>query len=112
GFEIPQQQLVIALVVAGGLAKRNLIFLHIRQAHAKVVGLHARVAGAFFAGPAIVQAGQKAAGLVAFFHIRIDARDELVLGRIFGLHAIERFAVLGIRLATNRVGDAGLGHQI
>ena len=55
GLEVAQEQLVIALVVARRLGERDAIVLHIGQAHAEVVGLHALVARAFFARAAVVQ---------------------------------------------------------
>ena len=72
-LEVPQQQLVLQLVVAGRLGERDLVLLHVGQAHAEVVGLHALVARAFLAGRAGMHARQQAARLVALLHVGIDA---------------------------------------
>ena len=71
-LEVAQQQLVLLLVVAGGLGPGIAVLRHVGQAQAEVVGLHALVAGAFVAGRAGVDARQQAARFVARLHVRID----------------------------------------
>src|SRR4051812_28511019 len=59
-----------------------------------------------------VNARQQAARFVSLLHIRIDARDELMMRRVLCLDAVERLAILAIGFAPDRVRNARFGHQV
>ena len=112
GFVIAQQQFIPLFVVALGLVERDAILGMIGQAHAKAVGLDPPVSRALFAGTLRIQKRQQPAAGIAGSDIRIDARHELVVLGVLGLHAVQRLAVLGVGLASNRVADVGGRQQI
>ena len=93
GLEVPQEQLVPARVVVGGLLPRAAVFRHVGGAQAEVVGLHLAIAGKLLARTLGVDAGQEAAGSITGFHVRVDGPDELVAHRAAGLHAVQGLAV-------------------
>jgi len=74
-----------------------------------------------FDGVLGVDEGQQAARRIARFDVRVNVLDEVVLvflgvvrARfiVAALHAIERFAVLGVRFASDGITDAGRGHEV
>ena len=70
------------------------------------------VGGAFGAGTGGGDAGQEAAGGIAGDDVGRDAGKKLVGLGLPGLDAVEGFAELGVGLAADAVGDAGLGHEV
>ena len=111
-LEVSQQQLVPKRVVALGLCEGDAVLGVIGQAHAEAVRLNTAVAVAILARPVRVNEGKESTLGVCFDHVGIDAREELVVDRPLHLDAIERFGILAVGLASNRVGDARSRHQI
>ena len=112
-LEIPQQQLVLPLVITFRLAERNAVFRNPRHAHPIAVGLKPPIAGSTLSRIAAVNARQQAAGGVTGNDIWVDRNHKaMVVDVPLLLYAVECLAVLVIRLATDRVGYAGGRHQI
>ena len=78
-LEVPQQQFIALLVVAGRLGKGNRFSAYIRHAHAEAVGLHAVVRRPFLSRRIAMNARQQPAGRVAGYDVRIDRLDEQVV---------------------------------
>ncbi len=112
GLEVAQQQFIEHRIVVGRFGPLAAVRRHVGRDDAQVVGLHSVVGRALLARPLGVDARQQAARPVARANEGIDWLDELVRACVLRLDAVQRFVVLGIRLAANRVRDAGLGHQI
>jgi hypothetical protein len=112
GLEVAEEELVIARVVAGGLGERDAVGGSVGETEAEIVGLDLGVGGAFGAGTGGGDAGQEAAGGIAGDDVGRDAGKELMRLGLPGLDAVEGFAELGVGLAADAVGDAGLGHEI
>ncbi len=113
GREHPQEQFVLARIVALGLGERQAVLLRVGQAHAEAIGLHPAVARAVLTGRFGRDARQQAARPVA----RLDeGRDPVgegvaVVADVF-LHPVELLAVGLRRFAADRVADPGGRHQI
>ena len=112
GLEVAQQQFVLLLVVVGRLRPGPAVLGPIGGAEAVVVRLHAVVALAVDARRPGLNARQQAARRIARLHVGIDLLDELVMGRVLDLDAVERLAVGLVRLAADVVRHARLRHQI
>ena len=110
--EVAAEQLVLRRVVPFGLREGDAVLGRVGQAEAEAVGLDAIVAGPFLAGRAGFDARQEAAARVAGDDVGVDRQLELVADRVRGLDAVERLAIFGIRLATDRERHAGGGHQV
>ena len=109
---VPQQQFVLQRVVVLRLLPRGSILRHVGRAHAEAIRLHLAVARAVDARSARLHTGQQTAGRVARFDVRINRFAELVMDGVFHLHAVERFAVDLVGLATDVIRNAGFRHHV
>ena len=111
-FDVAEGELIPALVVVGRLLPVAAVRRDVRRAHAEIVGLDLAVARAVGAGDFLLDAGQQAAGGVAFLDVRVDLDLELVGFRVADLDAVKRLAVGGVGLAADVIADARLGHEV
>ena len=112
GLDVAEGELIPAFVVALGLLPVAAVLRRVGGAHAEVVRLHLAVARAVGARDVLLDAGQEAAGRVAFLHVGVDLHLELVVPGMTDLHAVQRLAVGCVGLAAHMVADARLGHEV
>ena len=114
-LHVAEQELVVAFVVARRLRERNAVLRNVREAHPEAVRLHTLVAVAFLLVRIVRLDPRQQTGLrIAFRHIRIDHRQELVMLRARGLRgdAADRLAILRVRFASDGVTDTRRRHEV
>ena len=112
GFDGAEEDFVLFFVVIFRFFKGRHIPRVVGEAHAEVVRLNAVVALAVGAVDLGVDERKKAAVRIAALDVRVDRPFELVINRVADLNPVQRFAVLGVRFAPGREGNARRGHKV
>ena len=112
GLEIAEKQLVWRLVVAFGLGKGHPVPRILAHAHSEIEGLDARVARTVLARAFRRDVRDQSARRIARNDVGIDRLREEMPFHLRLLHAVERFAIDGIRLAPDMIRDPGGGEEV
>ena len=105
------QQRVVVGIVTSRAGPGDLVGRVLRHAHPEAVGLDAAVSRPVRRRLVGRDALQQAAGGIALPHIGIDGRLKLMEGPV-ELRAVERLAVLGVRLPPHGIGNARHRQQV